>query len=150
MPKGEQAVRLNCSGLTLACERHPFLCFPDHPSHQVWEADRGVAAQARTRSPPEPPCPPNRERTVEGGLSPRRPHLPGPGPCASLSWVLNCTPVNSSTRARLPLPAGDAFLLGTPMAQTTGPRHQHARKTHATGSAGGKEGAGLEENAEPE
>lgn len=40
----EKALRLNCSGLTLACERHPFLCFPDHPGRQVWKAARGVAA----------------------------------------------------------------------------------------------------------
>lgn len=91
-------------------------------------------------------------------LSARRSHSPGPGPCASFSWVLNRTPVNPSARVRLAVTAGDAaplgpseaFLLGTPMAQTTGPEKLHLRKTHATGNTGGKEGAGLEEKAEPE
>lgn len=91
-------------------------------------------------------------------LPTRRSHSPGPGPCASFSWVLNRTPVNSSARVRLDVPAGDAappglseaFLLGTPMVQTTGPEKRRPRKTHATGNTGSKEGAGLEEKAGPE
>lgn len=139
------------------------------PEKNVGPHRHGHAGWGAPRAPsPEPPFPrsqrrgchcPGAERGPADCLprAARRPHSPGPGPCASLSWVLKRTPVSSSARVRLAVPAGgaappglsEAFLLGTPMVQTPGRRRPHARKDprdrkqwrQGRGGTGGKGGA---------